>query len=59
MSSLKKTLNDVKEIKHLMLEPEIEYLYDKAKTLGYSPVVVNIGVYYGASAAALALRPGS
>ncbi|MCK4454579.1 class I SAM-dependent methyltransferase [candidate division WOR-3 bacterium] len=49
-----KTIHDVKNMKHLLTHEEIDYLYSEASALRPGGSVVNIGVYHGASAAALA-----
>ena len=49
-----KTIQDVKNMKHILTVNEIDYLYKEALVLNPGSSVINIGVYYGASAAALA-----
>lgn len=49
-----KTIQDVKNMKHILAINEIDYLYKEASALKPGSSAINIGVYYGASASALA-----
>lgn len=49
-----KSIQDVKSMKNMLAPAEIDYLYSESSKLKRGSSVVNIGVYYGASAAALA-----